>query len=414
MSENRNDSLERREFLKSAVLGAALGGAYLTFGDLELALSGSVPNAAPLSAAPFNMVVLGDSIMWGQGLNEQQKFSYNVAQWIGKRLPGTEVRRHVLAHSGARILKDGAADAKPPTHGEVPNHFPSITKQLALFHGRPGVSSPYGQLPRSEDVSLVLLDGGINDFNTKTILTLDPTVGRAWVRKITRRDCVDRMKELLPNVVDAFPNAKVVITNYFQIISEQSNMVLIWELLQLWNVVGLPLNGISSGLRRKLADQSLAFHLESTAGFREAVDEVSRLRSGTRPAPNAGLPERLGAAQLKPSRVVLAEAPFGPQNSYGAPDRYLFYMNEPDPAASERKPECQKEESETSPDFPNCLVAAAGHPNVRGAQAYTKAITDKLQRFVPEWRAARGLPVLANLPVEVPPITAPKPPVRRP
>ena len=413
MSESRSGNPDRREFLTGAVLGAAaLGGVHLTFGSLGRALKESVPQAAP-----FNVVVLGDSIMWGQGLNEGQKFSYKVARWIGQRLPGTEVRRHVLAHSGARILKDVAEDAKPPLHEEVPSHFPSVTKQLARFRTRPFAKTGSG-LPGAEEVSLVLLDGGINDFNTKTILTLDPTVGRSWVRAQTRQRCVARMKELLPSVVDTFPNAKVVVTNYFQIISEQSDMVYVWELLRFWKVLGVPLNGISAPLRKKLSDQSLAFHQESTAGFREAVAEVSgRLRaianSGDMPVPNANPPGRLEAVRPPPSRVVLAEAPFGPQNSYGAPDRYLFYMNEPDPAASERKPKCVEQTAEMSVAFPNCLLAAAGHPNVRGAEAYTEAITDKLQRFVPEWRAARGLPALVTLPVELPPSTAPKPRVRR-
>ena len=415
MSENRSDNPDRREFLTDAVLGAAaLGGVPLTFGSLGRALGESVPQAAP-----FNMVVLGDSIMWGQGLNEEQKFSYKVARWIGQRLPGTEVRRHVLAHSGARILRDAAEDAKPPLHQEVPNHFPSVTKQLARFRTRPFASTGSG-LPGAEAVSLVLLDGGINDFNTKTILTLDPTVGRSWVRAQTRERCVARMKQLLPSVVDTFPNAKVVVTNYFQIVSEQSNMVIVWELLRFWNVVGASLNAISAPLRKKLSDQSLAFHQESTAGFREAVAEVSgRLQAianaGDLPVANANRPGRLEAVRPPPSRVVLAEAPFGPQNSYGAPDKYLFYMNEPDPAASERKPECVAQTSEMSLEFPNCLVAAVGHPNVRGAEAYAGAITDTLQRFVPEWRAERGLPALVTVPVELPPSAAPKPRrVRRP
>jgi len=414
MSQNRSDNPDRREFLKGAVLGAAaLGGVHLTFGNLGRALGGSVPQAAP-----FNMVVLGDSIMWGQGLNDEQKFSYKVAHWIGQRLPGTEVRRHVLAHSGARILKDVAEDAKPPLHQEVPNHFPSVTKQLARFRTRPGASTGSG-LPSAEEVSLVLLDGGINDFSTKTILTLDPTVGRSWVRAQTRQRCVARMKELLPSVVDTFPHATVVVTNYFQIISELSNMVYVWELLRFWNVLGVPLNGISAPLRKKLSDQSLAFHQESTAGFRDAVAELSgRLRvianSGDMPVPNANRPGRLEAVRPPPSRVVLAEAPFGPQNSYGAPDRYLFYMNEPDPAASERKPKCVEQTAEMSLAFPNCLVAAVGHPNVRGAEAYTEAITDKLQQYVPGWRTERGLPALVTLPVELPPSTVPKRRVRRP
>jgi hypothetical protein len=34
-----------------------------------------------------------------------------------------------------------------------------------------------------------------------------------------------------------------------------------------------------------------------------------------------------------------------------------------------------------------CVEASMAHPNVRGAQAYADAITPRLTRFLPEWRA---------------------------
>jgi len=389
MKRNTSGGLDRREFLKTTT--SAVGGIFLPLGlDSALAspFNGSSMAGAPLSQGrPFEMLVLGDSIMWGQGLKDEQKFSYRVEQWIRGRLPGIEVHRHVFAHSGARIKPDAVEDAKPPTNGEVPNKYPSITGQLAAAQG---ATFPLHPPLDPQNVSLVLLDGGINDFGSKTILNPDPTVGRAWVRRVTRDVCVDRMKGLLPAVATAFPNAKVVITNYFQIVSEKSEMVIIWELLQFWEVVGGAVNFMSDSLRQKLSDQSLAFHEESTAGFREAVQETTRtLLASDKGSPPVNVAVQLARAP-RPSRVALAEVPFGPRNAYGAPETFLFHVNEPDPAASVRKPVCMSQVPNASPALPNCLLAATGHPNVDGARAYANAIIGVLGQWVPEWQAMFG------------------------
>jgi hypothetical protein len=59
----------------------------------------------------LNMLVLGDSIMWGQGLNEQHKAWYQVKSWL-KENTSREVRENVEAHSGWVILElSGPHDA---------------------------------------------------------------------------------------------------------------------------------------------------------------------------------------------------------------------------------------------------------------------------------------------------------------
>lgn len=397
---------DRREFLKQATMGA-LGG-YLGLGGAS-AIFASPSHAGgvafmPSQGRPFEMLVLGDSIMWGQGLKDHQKFSFHVEQWLRTRLPGVPVHRHVFAHSGARIRPNSVKDAEKPTHGEVPNHFPSICAQLdaaknpmtfALLKNsygehRSGATSISIHPPLNpESVALVLLDGGINDFGSKTILNLDPTIGRAWVRRETRKHCVDRMNGLLPDVAAAFPNAKIVITNYFQIVSEQSDMKYVYELIRIWDIVGPAINWSSKKLREKFSDQSLAFHEESTAGFREAVREVTgQLLATAKPVPVGTVATSVESILQRPSRVALAEIPFGPENAYGAPQTLLFYVNEPDPAASVRKPKCQQQVPNVSPELPNCLLAAAGHPNIEGAKVYGTAISGVLERWLPEWQAA--------------------------
>ena len=388
MSTKDRDQVGRREFLRSAAIGAGLAA---SGGIAEVLASPLVrgdvgPASLVTQARPFDILVIGDSIMWGQGHKEEQKFSSRVERWVRTNLADVEVRRHVLAHSGARIKPNASEDAKPPTHGEVPNHFPSVTAQLERA---PGMTS----LQR-DNVALVLMDGGINDVGTKVILNLDPTVGRSWIRKLTRERCVDRMRGLLPQVAGAFPNAKVVVTNYFQIVSEKSNMVLVWELLKFWDVVGGAVDFASGPLRTKLSDQSLAFHQASTEGFREVVAEVGRQLVATtgKRSPPTRVSTSVEAMQRPVGRVALAEIPFGPQHAYGASQTLLFHVNEPDPAASVRKPACVSQVPNASPDFPNCLLAAGGHPNVQGVSVYANAIIGVLEQWLPEWQATYGRP----------------------
>src|SRR5919197_1318117 len=172
----------RRDFLRVAA-GAAIGtlvGGSLRAERALAATSRPAPRVAPpLPERPFNMLVFGDSIMWGQGLDDGSKFSYLVETWLEQRL-GRPVRREVFAHSGAQIGEDAKEDAKPPLHPEVPNGFPSIPAEIRAANewlAHPTSADPGHLEPvPPEAVSLVLLDGGINDVDVRDILTVDPTI----------------------------------------------------------------------------------------------------------------------------------------------------------------------------------------------------------------------------------------------
>ena len=379
ITDEERRALDRRAFLRRAT-GAAFAGFLLPHELVNLSVS---PSAQGRS---FEILVLGDSIMWGQGLKEEQKFSYRVEQWVRARLPGIEVHRHVLAHSGAQIRPNPVEDAKPGTHGEVPNRYPSISAQLAT--ARAGVLPLHAPLDPLA-VSLVLLDGGINDLGSKKLL--DPTVDRAWVREQTRKLCVDRMKGLLPRVAESFPNAKIVMTNYFQIVSDDSDMALLWDLLEFWSLIGGPINAMTGPLRALLSGHCLAFHEESTRGLREAVVETNQQLLATA---KSASPVR-SVAQIDVTRtrgrVAFAEVPFGPRNAYGAPETFLYYVKEPDPVAAQRKLACGQQVPVASPEYPNCLYASTGHPNVQGARAYADAIIGVLGGWLPEWEATFGV-----------------------
>src|SRR2546422_10928387 len=73
----------------------------------------------PAADGQFNLLVLGDSILWGQGLRDEHKSWYLVKTWLESN--GRHVRERVEAHSGAVIgaAGDSGADPIPALNGEV-------------------------------------------------------------------------------------------------------------------------------------------------------------------------------------------------------------------------------------------------------------------------------------------------------
>lgn len=77
--------------------------AFFLFLAPSTVLSQSVPSAKDQKASrPLHMLVLGDSILWGQGLKAEHKTSYYVKLWLEKNT-GRRVVERIEAHSGAVI-----------------------------------------------------------------------------------------------------------------------------------------------------------------------------------------------------------------------------------------------------------------------------------------------------------------------
>src|SRR5438046_2497851 len=80
---------------------------------------------------PLNMLVLGDSILWGQGLKEEHKAWRQVETWLEQTI-GREVRAKIEAHSGAVI---GSSDSSPDSStvwidGEINRAVPTVNEQI--------------------------------------------------------------------------------------------------------------------------------------------------------------------------------------------------------------------------------------------------------------------------------------------
>ena len=203
--------LSRRGFLKSSTL--VLGG--LAVQHLASVTGISLVGAQTTLSRPLRMLTLGDSVMWGQGLLDKNKFSHLVKKWLvdTKGIAGVDLK--VMAHSGATITVDSKKDRDPKwvcMDGEVPRHNPTITKQVSL-------AAEYycGQNIPLEDVDLILLNGGINDLNKLKLLQVTTRVGD--IRNMASEYCDIEMKKLLYYVASTFPNARIIVTGYFPLIT---------------------------------------------------------------------------------------------------------------------------------------------------------------------------------------------------
>jgi hypothetical protein len=321
----------------------------------------------------FRIASFGDSIIWGQGLLEAQKFTMLVADAVTARRNGA-IATFALdrcAHSGATVspvigeLPDPAAPRPPGDFtGECPTSVPSITAQLSAW-----LSPPLSM--ERHDIDLVLVDGGINDVDVRTIL--DPFGSDTDLAKTATAACFSAMNGVLTTVLTAFPNAKVVVTGYYPIVSNQTDMAFMIPVLGglglLGTLVVAPVAGalpvglgvIGAALfvawaRQRLIDRSAIFAASANASLASSV------------------------AAFGP-RVALAVPAFGPANAIFAPDAFVFGVGLStaglvalDPVAGSRVATCGAGNVITR-------VASIGHPNAKGSKAYADAVVATLPRL---------------------------------
>lgn len=405
--------LGRRSFVQQIARGA-MAGAFAAHPLLRgLLLSGRTPSLAPRSAAsrarPFHMVVLGDSVAWGQGLRDADKYSTLVAQWLEQQL-GRPVASWMFAHSGAVIGPDPSDSSAPLLPQEVPTNCPSVMAQLGgvagYFANHPPIDAVHDAPVTTREVGLVLVDGGINDVNVRDILTMDPSILRPerWIRGLARERCVERIGQvLLPEVLAAFPNAQVVVTGYYAIVSEDSRLGDLERFLHDLGVVGLPADaGIDELVRKKLAGQCSAFCDETTRGLRDVVPQAEPLRvvasssssaSGARTAgPVLATPQ--GTTRQAPHRAHFVDCGLTASQAFGASDTVLWGVPASDPIAGEREQDCRALGG--SPEYLMCLEASAGHPNRDGARLIAARITRTLECVLVHPSTMAGVSIRPN------------------
>ena len=358
----------------------------------------------PAANGPLQMLVLGDSIMWGQGLKPEKKSWWRVKCWLQEKT-GRQVRERIEAHSGALIA---AAPTSAPrfisSNGEV--NLPSPTVNEQLDHA----ISFYASVGSKAD--LILVNGCANDVGVSNLLNAAASPD-AMREAITAR-CGAGMHDLLRRITDSFPDAYVLVTGYYPIVSLQTadNAFLRLLVKKLNNERPEARHMTDKEMRSRLIALSELWYKVSTASLGKAVDEV-----------NAELRER-----NSPSRVSFVEIDFWPEHSFAASDTLLWnfmfgstnlsgfrqvivvlslgvaaYKPNDDVRESRVKscnetfkPSREGKESEVEKRTRKdslliCRYASLGHPNSMGALFYAEAIKGQLQKVMDQagWKAEK-------------------------
>jgi len=411
--------------LSSALLLTIVGQQLVSTTYVSLAASQSTPGKRP-----FRMLVLGDSVMWGQGLADEHKFSYLVRQWIceqrnsGNCQDKDDVQIHVEAHSGAVIAKPEKDNQKKEEDrftrtnspirypGEVNNVYPTVWGQVDLAHRYYLDNS----IP-PEEVDLILVNGGINDMGAPSLLApklLGFLAGN--INDFARKYCEDDMKLLLEKVANNFPNARIIVPGYFPLVSLNTPENLLMETIgylflgkkeKANNAEAIeeesanPPNEVTVSHKPSkslvhMANRSRDWTVASNAALATAVKSFNSSR--------AGLPVTGNNSPAPPpdasARALFVPVLFSDENAYAAKSALLWKLIRKGPdvvlECAETNPlknliandelqtkrGCMCEQAGKRNDV-ICMRAGAFHPNVQGAELYFKSITKELERIFP-------------------------------
>jgi lysophospholipase L1-like esterase len=326
---------------------------------------------------------LGDSIIWGQGLREENKWSSLLRQWL-ETASGAPVDIDVFAHSGARM----EAAAAPELHGEVPFASPSIPTLAQRIVG----NAAYAQ-----SLDLIVLDGGINDVQVSRIL--NPRTAPNEIRRDARRYCLENMRGLLATLYDACSNARIVVLGYYPIVTDETSFLEIAKVLVGFLSVFDPANpwlnarvaiDAAPALKATMVANSAAFAQTANNSFRQAAEELNQ---------RAARDNR----ERQPVAVV-ADPGWRPEHGYGAGATRVWQLDTPiiwpitppfemwrtndelyDFRIGRRGP-CNDARAAV-PNWPYtewlfCRVAGVGHPNLVGAAALANAIQVAYEPFL--------------------------------
>ena len=124
-----------------------------------------------LVKSPIHIATIGDSVMWGQGMSEEEHLMTKIAKKLGSE-KNQIVRIVNYARSGAR-LGDPNDNKDLDLYGEIPSSSPSINAQLKriIEQYKPNEGSEKIEETISpERVDLLVMDAGINNLGSSYIL----------------------------------------------------------------------------------------------------------------------------------------------------------------------------------------------------------------------------------------------------
>jgi lysophospholipase L1-like esterase len=326
------------------------------------------PASRALAADPLRMLVIGDSVLWGQGLWDDQKMHNLVAQQlVAGGAPWPQIFHYAV--SGATIgFKDGqplsGASVWSWWPRELPKSNPTLYEQcLQVQADHP-----------KQLFDLILVVGGINDVDVRTIF--DPLTSTSDITKACQLYCNGAMSDLLEVVRATFlaanPNARVLVLGYYDIFSPLTQFPDITKVLEVLIAETFSPPG---------------FHVETARPLTNPIDQIEdilrRNAKAFREGAHKNLSAAVDAANVKaPGRYTFVDPAFTADEAAFAPNRLVFGLDSgelaEDPRAQDRKRFCAEEQITPGPARFQCDRASMGHPNVAGAQKYAQAIMAKL------------------------------------
>jgi len=373
---------------------------------LSLTSYGQTPpaNATAKSERVVNMLVLGDSISWGQGLKDEHKAWFLVKKWLEVNT-GRVVRAQVEAHSGAVVggaLEPGVDPRTDYTlDGELSRAEPTINEQI---------ENALRSLADPAQVDLVLVNGCINDVDSRRLLNAANTPDS--IRELAQTRCGPPIEALLNKITITFPSAHVVIVGYYPIITEfTANDLFMRALAKRFYT---PANGTprlnDKGLRARLIAINREWYQTSDQMLASAARKI-----------DSQLTAR-GSRQ----RVMFADSGFQPEHSFATNRSRLWgfdastlrkilvlltlgkvSLRTNDERQSQRSDLCKiqfkKLENETPEQkalrqdrLLRCRLAAVGHPNRKGAAMYADAIGKLLKPLIIDTGWLKGASPIAT------------------
>jgi lysophospholipase L1-like esterase len=332
----------------------------------------------------FAMLVVGDSLVWGQGLDEKDKFYNLVKNWLQSEL-GKNVDLKVKAHSGARLnlqefetkaLEEAERDETAEYHPEINLWFPSISAQIAAAQK---------EYRNPADVKLIMLSGSITDIDTGEIL--NPFGDNKKLRADITKFCYQEMFQLLERSARAFPEAQMVVVGYFPILSKDTRTDKMFNAFLELSDFPRPLKPLANNvivrqffklLKKKSLRRSRIWFEDSNRCLSSAVARLND-KSGRQ-------------------RAVFVKSPLTEANAFETSETFLFRVQEKgrvnDSFYNERLEKCgtvldELKKIGLKQSVRRCQVAALGHPDPTGAKAYAKAIKDSLKPLLPSLYRAR-------------------------
>ena len=348
--------------------------------SLFLLAIGLVLPVAALSqeARPFEVLVVGDSHISGQGLKPKNKFYSLVVDWLQDEVLGKDrkIDLKVKAHAGSRIDMHREELAKMKKVGDDFNKYYYDEANISSPSIRRQIDDAADEYRDPKSVELVMLSGCITDVLVGQIV--NPFYPAKKLRERIKRFCGGSMNALLRHIADTFPNAKIVVVGYFPIASTKGD---VRTMVRYFARIAAVPPKLQFVFTNPLSRPALALlRNRITKRSRIWVKDSDRHIQGAISALNSDLGEK---------RAIFVASPIPESASYATKNSLLWEIGPDhlpnDETYAERKVGCASVFTEMKYQHYGrkstlmCELSSVAHPNVEGSKAFSGAITTALR-----------------------------------